>query len=244
MNIKPFRMALLGAAGIFVTTQPSLATVVLDTNALANPSFETQGTSGGGAGTPDQASLWYQNSTQTRSDLQAHTGSYSLQGVSPQNGTLYPNSFGYVNLRVGNTGGAEYDNYVWTASLWGFIPSTGGLTSNSLALKVVFLNSSFVEISGATGFVQFLDGATGAKDTWVEGTLNGIIPVGAYYAQVQVMQFNGSATSGQTLYFDDASFVVSVPEPSSLLLLGLGGICLSGVFTRRARCRRAELVLG
>lgn len=108
-----------------------------------------------------------------------------------------------------NTGGphnatAYISAQFYTASGWG--STVGSTIGNSLSLD-----------SDAS--------------TWEEISAAGIIPAGAVWMSTQVAYINNTM-DGEEGFVDNASLMISVPEPSSTLLLGLGAI---GALMRRRR---------
>lgn len=66
-------------------------------------------------------------------------------------------------------------------------------------------------------------------------SLTAAVPVGADTARMvyAIQTFSGGPSNNGTVYVDDVSFEV-VPEPSSLILLGVGGLALVTMRRRRA----------
>jgi hypothetical protein len=88
-------------------------------------------------------------------------------------------------------------------------PSTNRIVSGGARLKLSFRNSSDAQI---LAYDPVFLNSSSAADTWFEGTVTGTIPIGAVKMRFQVMHDVG-ATTGRTLYFDDASFTIGAADP-------------------------------
>ena len=83
----------------------------------------------------------------------------------------------------------------------------------------VLIQISFFDITdaGLGAFGPWL--ATPAINTWTSSSVTATAPAGTAYVGAYLMYMD-NAVQGNTMYFDDVS--LTVPEPSSLALLGIG----------------------
>jgi hypothetical protein len=97
--------------------------------------------------------------------------------------------------------------------------SSNPSTWNGL-LRAEFYDASNAKISDAQ--LDRFYSATDSKNQWVEigGTLTA--PVGTAYGRIVFQVADWSEGVGGDLYFDNAS--VEIPEPATLVILGLGGL--------------------
>lgn len=162
----------------------------------ANPGFETEGSSSA------DATFWGEAAgVSTRSNEVARSGSWSMKSVgSPASGFPATTQELLVSGFIGEP---------FTAKLWALTPSSNRITSGGARLKVTFRNSSNTDI---LSYDPVFLNASSAADTWIEGTVTGTIPAGAVKVRFQVMHDVG-ATTGRTLYFDDASFSIGAADP-------------------------------
>lgn len=162
----------------------------------ANPGFETEGSS------PTDASFWTEAAgVSTRSNESSRSGSWSMKSVgSPANGFPATTQELLVSGFIGQP---------FTAKLWALTPSGNRITSGGARLKISFRNSANTEI---LAFDPVFLNAASPADTWIQGTVTGTVPSGAVRVRVQVMHDVG-ATTGRTLYFDDASFAIGAADP-------------------------------
>jgi hypothetical protein len=162
----------------------------------ANPGFETEGTSSA------DATFWGEVAgVATRSNEVARSGSWSMKSVGTQvNGFPATNQDLLVSGFIGET---------FTAKLLALTPSTNRIVSGGARLKLSFRNSSDAQI---LAYDPVFLNSSSAADTWFEGTVTGTIPIGAVKMRFQVMHDVG-ATTGRTLYFDDASFTIGAADP-------------------------------
>ena len=162
----------------------------------ANPGFEIEGTSSA------DATFWSEAAgVSTRSNEAARSGSWSVKSVgTPANGFPATTQELLVSGFIGEP---------FTAKLWALTPSSNRITSGGARLKVSFRNSSNTEI---LAYDPVFLNSSSAADTWIEGSVTGTIPTGAVKVRFQVMHDVG-ATTGRTLYFDDASFSIGAVDP-------------------------------
>lgn len=104
---------------------------------------------------------------------------------------------------------SEYVGEPFTASLWALTPSSNPIITGGARLKLSFRNSAGTEI---LKYDPIFLSPSSPQDSWIEGTVTGIIPEGAVKVRFQVMH-DVKATTGRTIFFDDASFTIgAVPD--------------------------------
>jgi len=157
--------------------------------------------------------------TASQSSAAALSGTYSLlETVMPGNNW---GPAGAYQIISGITPGQKYTFNIWAmtdtandayAAGAGFLVQLGFETSALGGISTVENPGNNVGISGALPSTQ---------GVWTEYTVSATAPAGYTDAIVYAMfQDNATATAKEDLYLDNA--VLSVPEPSTLALLGMG----------------------
>jgi hypothetical protein len=199
----------------------SLTTSLTAANLLVNPGFEDPITSDG----PPFVGFWEGfnggvGAAAVNSSLQPLSGIRSL-GLSI---TATPNTFAGAFQDVpGLTAGSEF-----ILSGWHVTPSSP--LSLGVEVRIEWRNSgSNTEISRTPNATP-IPGAV-----YSQFGFNAIVPAGADVARVvyAIQSFSTSPLGNGNVFVDDMSFSV-VPEPSSIALLGLGGLALLAVRRQRA----------
>ena len=113
------------------------------------------------------------------------------------------------------------------ASVW-LLNFSGDQLAND---QVAAVNIEWIQADGVTqsGILPFISNGTftaaSPVDTWTEQTVTGVAPADASFARLTLITgaFGPGGVPGGAPFYDDA-FLEVVPEPSSLALLGLGGL--------------------
>jgi hypothetical protein len=115
------------------------------------------------------------------------------------------------------TAGTTYDYSVQV------MDSSGDTSANNwdLQIEAEFYNATDTQIASAA--LGYFDSTIQPDDTWVEIGDSIVAPAGTTYGRVVIRMWDWNDTIGGALYFDNVSVV---PEPASLILLGLGGLLL------------------
>jgi hypothetical protein len=210
------KLLALTAALVFSLTNSPFAAA----NLLANPGFEDpitfdgppfvgswEGFNGGGA-------------SAFNSSLMPRTGLQSL-GLSI---STTPNTFaGALQDVSGLVSGTEYTWGGWHAT-------TSSPLSLGVEIRIEWRNSgSNTEISRTPNLTPIPSAA------YSPFSLTAAVPVGADTARVvyAIQSFSTNPFGNGTVYVDDVSFAV-VPEPSTMALLGFGGLALVAIRRQRA----------
>jgi hypothetical protein len=182
---------------------------------LANGDFETGNLTGWNtwqSGVP--------NDTVEVVSSPTHDGSYALKQAGVGTSTV-----GQMAV-TGLTAGEQFDLSAWcslgtalTDSNWGGIGYWWQAT----------------ETSTPVGYDRLMLDSTSPVNTWTQFTSRFTTPEGMTCFKIEAAAvLGGGATPGGTVYFDNVS-ISSVPEPSTLVLLGCG---LSGILCYAWRKRR------
>lgn len=190
-------------------------------NLLVNPGFEDPVTVDG----PPFVGFWeaFNNgagSSSANSATLPRTGLQSLELSIVNTDNTFAGAFQDV---TGLTAGLDYIFSGWHASL----SSPLDLTAE---VRIEWRNSgSNTEISRTPNLTPVPSSSYSFFD------LTAAVPVGADTARLvyAIQTFTGGPSNNGTVYVDDLSFAV-VPEPSSLVLLGVGGLALVAMRRRRA----------
>lgn len=185
-------------------------------NLLADPSFES--------GTPSLTGIggWSLFQGPTFSSDYARSGSLSLKEVFDPTA---PGSQPYSTTiqKVPATAGATC-----TFSAYGLIQNYDFSSSSFGVLFLIFEDNSGNWTGTLVDSPDKID-RTSPWDTWIPISVTATAPLNTAFVTTHLVFWLPSAND--VLYWDDATLTV-VPEPSSLVLLGIGGIWL------RARYRR------
>ncbi|MCH8922135.1 MAG: PEP-CTERM sorting domain-containing protein [Planctomycetes bacterium] len=144
-----------------------------------------------------------------------------------------------------DAGGASYSFGAWTAGWTG-----DGPEGDHPGLELKFYNGtgaggaqvgSTVLIDGGdfvTHFVETADGSAPGVDNWKRYLAEGDIPSGARSASVDILRHTELGGNGNDNYVDLITLdVTQIPEPTSVILLGIGGLSALGLGRRRKRRR-------
>jgi hypothetical protein len=212
----------------------SVVAAPLNTNLLVDPGFEDVDAGTVGAYGSLLLNSWTDGST--TSNYTYASGQYDLGGPLAGGGDRYFTSNGGedklgpgqaaqdVDLSTGDSA-AAIGAGLGTFDLSAYMTSYAG---NDVAhIHVDFLD-------GSGGSLSTTDLADGDNTTWTFNSVSGSIPVGTAMARVSLYGVAGSG--GPDGYLDNVSFSVGrVPEPTSLILVGLGMGAAGTVLGRRRR---------
>jgi hypothetical protein len=239
MNQKLLKIA---ASGVCVAAILVLSTTnTRAQNLLANPFFEQpiewtpptqnngvlsyQNWTGLGGNGPGQQPIVLDMSGSP--DSPPWPGNQALYVPSPAPGNYSPSGAYQVVAPVGGIiAGAAY-----TYSGY-FLTDTGTTLANSVDLELGFLiagpGNGFTDVGPdtASSFAPVLN-------SWTQGTVTAVAPARAEYALVYALLVDGNQTSTEDVYFDNMS--LTVPEPSTLALLGMGLAAIPFYFIRRQK---------
>jgi hypothetical protein len=191
---------------------------------VTNGGFETDDSSGGDSA---GASAWSGFSG---------SGFTSSQSASPFEGVNVFKIFGPFDSQPDEAGIfqdlAASAGQVWTASAqvqhWAGDAMQGDTFG---AVQLQFFDGGGTQL-GSTLQSSVVDAAT-TQDQWNLLSISGTAPTGT--ADARILLVHAQPTGGDfggSAFFDSASLVSAVPEPSSLTVLGLGAI---GFLSRRRR---------
>jgi len=137
-------------------------------------------------------------------------------------------------------GGSIIPGDTYKLSVWE-ITDTGTTYATPVDLNLQFNDSTVTntltlvtQSSGNNGF-HASNGSPVANNAnvWQQYSVTAVAPAGSQYALVYLMFMDDAQTTTENMYFDNASLVQVVPEPSSLAIAGMG--LVSSFFLIRRR---------
>jgi len=189
-------------------------------HAVVNPGFEDPITSDG----PPFVGFWEGfnggGATAENSSLMPRTGSQSLRLSIANTINTFAGAFQDV---AGLTSGTEYVFGGWHAT-------SSSPLDVGVELRIEWRNSGTDSEVSRTPNMSPIPGAA-----YAPFSLNANVPVGADAARIvyAVQSFSTAPLGNGVVFVDDISFAV-VPEPTTGILLGLGGLALVAMRRRRA----------
>ena len=139
-------------------------------------------------------------------------------------------------------GGAIVPGATYKLSVWE-ITDTGTTYTTPVDLNLQFNDSTvtntLTEVTSSPNNNGFsaLNGSPVANNanSWVQYSATAVAPAGSTYALVYLMFMDsGANVVTENMYFDNASLVEVVPEPSTMALLGMG-LAVPFYFIRRRK---------
>jgi hypothetical protein len=210
-------------SGISLAAALLLSAATTQANLLIDPGFES-----GAPGQPNPIPLpggagggWAVFNGATFSTAHPESGNWGMQEIQNANQAW---NFQAPYQVIGGVSAGE--QFTLTAD---YMTPTG--ISQTTAFNPVFIQLTFFNAAGTDiGTVE--TGGNGAKantytpaalNTWFNVSVTATAPANAaYVAPYLAFMENGSQTAPDALYWDNASLVSVVPEPSCLALLSLG----------------------
>ena len=188
-----------------------MSQAVASANVLSDPGFEGTGAGPwGGSESTSGVTRNFDSTSVVHGGLQSfsinlnNVGGY-IAGTAEQN----------VNVSAGQA---------WDSSVYARVTDT--IENGDAFLETWFFDSSWNKLSTEFKSTDITDAGN-----WTLLTTSGIVPTGAVIAQVRLVGQEWGAGSG-TVNFDDA--VATIPEPTSMILLGSGLAGLLG-FSRKKK---------
>jgi len=164
-----------------------------------------------------------------------YSGSYTLlEQNAPGNNWNPAGAYEIVNPSGGVQIGATY-----TFSIW-FLTDTTLSYGTPVDLQIGFEDANPTDpvLGGGTttwgfGSPTANAGAIPLPDTWYQGSVSAVAPAGAVNVIVYAMFMDNGQTLTENVYFDNGT--LSVPEPTSLALVGMGLAAVPFYFIRRRK---------
>ena len=236
MKCRILRLALLFAASVSLL----VASSAFAANELENGSFESPNAD---PEVPDAGAPWDNfgaGGTRFTTNAKAFDGDQSLK------------TFGPFDFIGGGTGAQQQvpgrENAPYDASIWARHNCDDALQGLNFGVyKTEFLDANKMLVGGLgeppgtplEGFNVFTSAPIDAAspcDEWIELTAGGVSPPGTAFARSVLVQVQGGDGAGNfvggAVFWDDA-FLMQVPEPTSMTLVGFSGLAV--LLMRRKR---------
>lgn len=223
--MKKFTKVIGSAIGVAAALALSISTTQAQ-NILVDPGFES-----GAFGQPNPIPLpggvgggWAGFNGAAYANAAAETGSWGI--LEPQGAGQAWNFEAAYQVIGGVSAGQQYTLTADFMTPTGITEAAGGAYIPAV-IQLTYFNAAGADLgtveTGGVGAkaIQYMPAAA---NVWYSGTVTATAPAGAVYvAPYLAFMENGSQTSANSLYWDNASLtLVSVPEPSSLALLAMG----------------------
>ena len=177
---------------------------------------------------------WFSTIIQKVNNANAGDYRYLALADSASNHILFETGFGFQISGTSLTARVP----ITAAATSGSIATSSSITLNNLSVHLVV--GKITMATGADSVTIWLDPALNVTPTTGGVTATGTVPTTTTYSKALIRLGKSSTNGTQNLdemrfgtSFLDVVSNVPVPEPASAVLLGLGGVMIAGVRTRR-----------